>query len=404
MSEPEPPPIHSRLETAGVLLYVVMAASVAVRLALESDLARQNVWFKVFAPAARAFADGAPMYAEASGFRYPPLAAAAMVPFTWLGPLAGSVVWRWSMLLFLALAVRACFRAGFPFAPTSRERGVFWLLTTLGVVGSANIGQPNTLVLGCLLFAALAAWRGRNTTAASCVVAATAIKVYPLSLGLVLAVLRPRMWLPLGLGVAAIVGLPFLLQEHGYVAAQYEALFDLLRAEDRTGLPENAYRDLRSLAAACGVPIGRTTFTLLQVATGGAIALLCHRLRRRGLAAERVFEYALGLTICWCLLLGPATERVTYALLGPSIGWGMLAAWRRVSRGDRVAWTALVISYLADHFIPSLNRAWQHEHPWTRQNLVATALCATLLLVHRALRDGWNVGPEGATMAGRGAP
>ncbi len=392
---PTSPPPRSRWETAGVLAFVLMGLGLGIRLVVEQvrrgHVQRQNVWSDVFAPAAEAFVAGGDLYTQDSGFRYPPLAAALMVPFTWLGPLGGSIVWRWLLLLGLGLAVRSCLRAGFPFALTSRERGVFWLLLIPAVIGSANIGQPNTLILGAMLWSSLAVLQARHAAASLGVLTNTTLKVYPFAHGLVLAALRPRLipWLVLGLGLVA--GLPFVLQRPDYVLGQYRALFDLLANEDRThdvGQTFRAYRDLRLLCKAVGAPITDGTFRLLQAAGGAAIAVLCLWLQRRRVAAPTVLQHALALTICWCLLLGPATERVTYALLGPCLAWPLLQAWRH--GGARTAWPWLLCNglYIADHLVPSLDRKLQEEQPWTRCLLPMTTLLAVGLLLQQAVRDG----------------
>lgn len=378
-----------------MLLFVLMGLGIGIKLLVQRDPLQQNVWLKVFAPAAQAFAAGQDMYSEQSGFRYPPLAAALMVPFTWLGPIGGSIVWRWTLLLGLGLAVRAAMRAGFPFALTSRERGVFWLLLTPAVIGSANIGQPNTLILGLMIWATVGACCGKAGGPGLAVLGNTMLKIYPFAHGMVLAALRPRLLPWLLAGLVTIVAVPFLLQRPAFVVAQYDALYQLLRAEDRTLDLGRAYRDLRLLAAAIGLPIGDGIFRMLQLVLGAGLALGCLWLQRRRVAPARVFEHALALSTCWCLLLGPATERVTYALLGPCIAWPLLHCWRRGGLRASAGWALVNALYLADHLVPTMPRDYQAAHPWVRCALPMTTLLATALLVARAVRDG-RAGPETA--------
>jgi hypothetical protein len=115
-----------------------------------------------------------------------------------------------------------------------------------------------------------------------------------------------------------------------------------------------------------------------------------------------VFQHALALTICWCLLLGPATERVTYALLAPAILWPLLASWRH--GGARASWTWLLVNalYLGDHLVPSLDRKLQEEQPWTRCMLPMTTLLAAVLLIGLALRDGRRAHVESTVESGHG--
>lgn len=386
---------RSPWEAAGILVFAAMAIGIAIRLALalETDPGRQNVWLKVFAPAAEAFVAGADLYDPDSGFRYPPIVAAAMVPFTWLGPLGSSIVWRWVMLGLLAAGVRACMRAGFPFAMTSRERGVFWLLLVPAVIGSANIGQPNTLILGCMMLSTVAALQARTAAAATAITTTTAVKVYPLAQGLVLAVLRPRLLPWLGAGIGLALGLPFALQRPDYVAAQYHALVAMLGAEDRTHDAARAYRDLRSLCAVLGWWMSPTAFLAIQALTGAGIAALAFHMQRRRDDTRRVFEFAFSATVCWCLLLGPATERVTYALLGPTLAWPLLRTWRSPRWRERAPWLILEVLYLVDHLLGTPSRDFQNAHPWTRQLLPLTTLFALVLVVASARRARHDADP-----------
>jgi hypothetical protein len=382
-----PGPARSRWETAGLIVFAALTLGVILRLWLEPDPRRQNLYLKVFAPAAQAFVDGRDLYTLEGGFRYPPVAAAATVPFTWLPDRLGSVVWRLALLGVLVLAVRATFRAGFPTAMSSRERGVFWLLLAPAVLASLNNGQPNTLFLGLLLFATVGVLAGRPRTAAAAVTVSTAVKVYPFAHGLVLAALEPRLVLGLVVGLAITVLLPFALQDPAYVWGQYAELVALLRAEDRTTDLASSYRDLRLLAAAVGVHLPAPWFLALQASLGAGIAALCVRLQRANLPRAVVLEHALALTVCWFMLLGPATERVTYALLGPSLAWPLLRAIRGRSLREIVAFGAVNALYLGDHLMPTMSRAWQAEHPWSRCVLPATALFASGLFVARAFGD-----------------
>jgi len=364
-----------------------MTIGIAARFVLVSDPARANVYLKVFAPAALAFADGQPLYAEGSGFRYPPLCAALFLPFAWCGPVLGSIVWRLFNVLVLGLGVRATFHAGFPDPLSSRERGVFLILLALANAVSLNNGQPNVLILGLLLSATAGALARRDRGPALAITGATVCKVYPLVYGLVLATLRPRLlrWLLPAVVAAALV--PCILQPPDYVFDQYGVLIDTLRHEDRTGDLSDAYRDLRLLAAAIGLPMPAVLFLLLQFFGGAGIVAWCWRLRTRGVSSPRVFEYAFSLTVCYFMLLGPATEKATYALLGPTLAWPLLRALRTRGRPQLNLWlTANVLVVLA-HTIEPRDRAVQAAYPILRCFLPAAALVATAALLARGSRE-----------------
>jgi hypothetical protein len=390
MSALAPGPPRTRLELVGRAAFVLLPVAIAVRLLFAGDLQRHNVYLKVFARAATAFAERGDLYLEADGFRYPPLAAALLLPFAWCGPLWGSILWRLVNWSVLALGVRAVHRAGFPFAAGSRERGVLLLLLALASAGSLNNGQPNVLILGLSLLATAAFLHRHNAAPALAVTGSTVFKVYPLAYGLVLATLRPRLLPWLLVAVAAAALLPFALREPAWVQQQYTALFELLRHEDRTMDPADSYRDLRLLVRSCGLLLTDGAFHALQVLGGGAIALLCFVLRRRGAPPLRALDYAFSLTSLWYMLLGPATEKVTYVLAAPVLGWPLLAAWRAPAAGSRAArcyWTTVVALFVLDHLVPAVPRSLQAAQPWLRCALPLAALLGTIGLLRRAAID-----------------
>lgn len=387
-----------RLETVGRIAFALLGIGIALRLLFATDLARQNVYLKVFARAAEAFAGGGDLYTLEGGFRYPPLAAVLLLPFTWCGDRWGSILWRAANWLVLWLGVRAALAQQWPRPLASSERGVFWLLLTVAAVGSLNNGQPNIAILGCMLLATTASLRDRTLAPALATTANTVFKVYPLAHGLVLAALRPRLLLLLLPALAAAFALPFVFADVAYVRGQYAALVELLAHEDRTQDLANAYRDLRLLAAAVGLPISDLAFRALQLLGGAAVALLCLFARRRGQTPAGVLEAAFSLTACWFMLLGPATEKVTYVLLTPTIAWGLVGGLR-AGGAARAFWVAVAALFAFDN-LAGVSREVQAAMPWTRCGLPLAALLATVAAVRAALRAGATGAVEDRPAAG----
>jgi hypothetical protein len=213
---------------------------------------------------------------------------------------------------------------------------LLFLLVLPLAIGNLHNGQANPLVLGLVLATAAAAAEQRWNLAGACTALACLLKVYPIAVGLLLMVLYPRQ-LGRRLAAALAVGLllPFVLQEPGYVAAQYRAWFACLGADDRSGFPlEVCYRDLQQLSRVCRVPLGLTAFRVLQLVAGAGMAALCLAGRHAGWPRRRLLVFAVGLGCCWMTLFGPATESCTYLLLAPTLAWGLLApatpTWGRV--------------------------------------------------------------------------
>jgi hypothetical protein len=363
-----------------VAAWAVLLLAIVLRPLLTDDLAHNNVYLTVFAPAARDFAEQRDLYrGGADEFRFPPLAAALLVPFELCGDRLGSSLWRLLNWLVLLAGIRSTFRCAFPFALSQGERAIVLLVCGVAGIGSLNIGQANALILGLLMLATTGTLRGLRAWPMAAVSLCTAVKVYPFAYGLVLAALRPRL-LPALLGSVLLMALlPFAVRAPDWVMDQYRVLFRALAEEDRTLDIARAYRDVRLLTAAFGAPMSELLFRGLQVVCGAAIPLLCLLLRRHGAGPVRVLDSAFSLTLCWFLLLGPATEQVTYVLLGPVLAWGLVQSWRAGVRSDKALWSiALALLLLSQLYV---TRQTQRELPWVRIPLpLATVLAAVALL------------------------
>jgi hypothetical protein len=367
-----------------VALAVVAWSGVLLACCLRTWLApRANSVYPIFATAARAWQAGADLYRPTGDpYRYSPLAAALLVPFSLLpGPLGG-VLWR---LLNAGVLLAALFwwaRAVLPGPLTATRLAVLFLLAVPLTVGSLNNGQSNPLVLGLLLIAVAAAATDRWNLAALGVALACLFKIYPMAVGLLLAALYPRRFAlrlvaALGLGLA----LPFLLQEPAYVTAQYGGWLHHLRTDDRSQLPlELAYRDLRLLLRVCGLPLSAGTWQAVQlVAAGGALAL-CLVGRRAGWPRRRQLGLLFALGCCWMTIFGPATESATYLLLAPALAAAVLA----VEPGARLpaANGLVLVSYAL--FLVSQTAVWfpggKQLHALGVQPLAALLLLGGILL------------------------
>jgi hypothetical protein len=310
-----------------VVVWAVILLAIGIR-GLHNP--RRNSVYPIYARAARHFLAGTNLYRAADGpYRYSPLAAALLVPFTLCPGAIGGVLWRLlNASVYLAALAWFCRRV-LPVPLTAQQQALLYLLIIPLSVGSLNNAQSNALVLG-LLLAGVAAVASRHWSLASgCVALACLYKIYPVAVGLLLAAVYPRRFagrflLALAIGLA----LPFLFKPPAYVLEQYGSWFHHLQADDRQQLPIGVwYRDLRLLCRACQVPLGPTAYLLLQLLAAAGIAALCLWGRWVGWAQRRLLTTLFSLACCWMTLFGPATESSTYILLAPALAWTILAAW-----------------------------------------------------------------------------
>jgi hypothetical protein len=198
-------------------------------------------------------------------------------------------------------------------------------------LGSLNNGQPNPLVIGLLLCCLAAAADGWWKTAAACVGLACALKVYPLALGLLLAVAYPRRfagWLLAALVLALL--LPYALGNRDYVTRQTTLWIARLVNEDaRRSWPlEISYRDLWLLVRVTGLDrwVSSGGYLAVQLIAAAGCAVLTAAGRLRGWQQGQVLLGVLALGSCWMIVCGPATESCTYILLAPALAWAVIRA------------------------------------------------------------------------------
>jgi hypothetical protein len=243
---------------------------------------------------------------------------------------------------------------------------------------SLNNGQTNPLVIGFLLLTVAAAAAGRWNTAAACTALATALKIYPLTMGLLLAAAFPwRFTRRLVVALAVVAAVPFLFQRSSYVTGQYTEWLRLVGDDDRRYWPLHmAYRDLWLLFRVTGVPMSWAAYQVVQVLSGAACALVCVLGRIRGWPTSHVLTAVLTLGTCWMILCGPATESSTYVLLAPAFGLGVVAArvehWSMPLRRMTEAVALLLLAGI----LAGLTRSTSYIHSLGVQPLAALLLSA----------------------------
>jgi hypothetical protein len=307
----------------------VIVVAISVRVLFRPHA---NSVYPIFAQAAAHWMIGEDLYQPAADvYRYSPLVAALFVPFRLLPDAIGGILWRWlNVAVYLAAfgwASRSVFLTAAP--PKEGRLALLFLLLVPLSVGSINNGQSNSLVLGLLLATIAAAATKRWNLASSCVALACLFKVYPISVGLLLAAIYPRRFAG-RLMIALAIGLavPFVLQRPAYVWDQYQGWLHHLLGDDRQFLPlEYTYRDIRLLCRLCSMPLSVGVYTAVQLVSATMLAAYCVWQIRRG-ESERFLLFALfGFACCWMTLLGSATESATYVLLAPVLAWLMMDAW-----------------------------------------------------------------------------
>jgi hypothetical protein len=338
-------------------LWAIVLVAVLLRAWIQPN---RNSVLPIFARAGQCWERAQNLYtrpAENSGsdrYRYAPGVAAFFAPLSHLPPTSAEVAWRLLNAAVLLTGFFAFVRTVVAGRTPLDNRTASWLgllLLPLSIL-SLNNGQPNPLLIGCMLFGLVAVARERWWLAALCLSVPVLFKVYPVALVLLLllihpAKLGPRVALILALGLL----LPFLLHDPGYVAEQYRNWFAELTADERLERSGAAgYRDFRLLLGLAGLPLSPRAYLPLQLAAAAGCALLVLLGRASGRRQEDLLHEILDLGCCWMTLFGPATESASYTLLAPTLA---LAGWQAAQLG-RSVWTRMTLIAIVSLFLGSL--------------------------------------------------
>jgi hypothetical protein len=364
---------QDRWQRLAVTVWVVMLLAVSARVLLTSP--RSHTVYPIFAHAGQAWLAGADLYEPGPGldqFRYPPPAAVAFAPWTVLPERLVNLLWRLGGAAVFLAGLEWWRRAVLPVQLSGRQCGLLYLLVVpLALPTLANC-QLNLFLVGLLLAGTAAVASERWTCAAVFVALGAVLKLYPVALGLLLAANHPRKFAPrFALAVVAVMALPFLFQDAGYVAGQYGRWVGNLGADDRLHTTlERCTRDLHLLWRVWwGMPpIG--VYRAVQLGGAAAVALVCLAARRAGWPARDRLALLFDLACLWMILLGQGAESCTYTILAPTAAGCLLRGGRGwLGPPAAVAYALLLATILAGVFPGD----WRFQ-AWGPQPLAALLL------------------------------
>lgn len=326
---PNPPPLKTGFKITPGAAVLAFWAAVIVGILAKSLLrpGHQSV-FPVYYDAGERWLHSENLYIG-TGYLYSPVAAAFFAPFSMLPMWLADVSWRLLNVTVYAGAVAVWLRDGISQIPKGWHPLVFLILLPLSV-GSLNNAQANPLLAALVIGSIISTRREQLTAAAVCIGFATCLKVYPVSVGLLLALLFPRKlaW-RLAAAILLLGALPFVFQKSAFVLEQYQNWL-LTRAADERRLPmANPPRDFHLLLRVFGVVLDARPYFIVQMLGAAMVAGVCIFGRFKNWAKDRLLAAVFLLGSSWMLLLGPATESATYILLAPAISMAAVEAFAR---------------------------------------------------------------------------
>ncbi|MFO0849477.1 MAG: glycosyltransferase family 87 protein [Gemmataceae bacterium] len=304
-------------------LWVVLTVAVTVRVAVQRPDRASVV--PIYLDAGERWRAGASLYEHHPGldvYRNPPGVAAGFAALTPLPPKVAAILWRLGCGAALLTGLVRFRRVVAPDLSADRAAALYALAAVLAVP-AVNNGQVNILVAAGGLHGAAAVARGRWWAAALWFAVGGWLKVYPLAVGMLAAVVAPRRLAP-KLAAATVAGFlaPFVVQSPDYVWRQHREMIAADTADDRTHAdPARVPRDWTILSrtwAGVVVPATAAKGVSLVVAAGlaGFMAVTAGRRSLRDSAGV-----ALALGSGWMTAFGPATEGNTYSVLCGAAAW-----------------------------------------------------------------------------------
>ncbi|QJW97787.1 glycosyltransferase family 87 protein [Frigoriglobus tundricola] len=252
-------------------IWIIACLAIAVAAYLKP---RGHTLFDIYVNGIRAWWAGEDLYGRQPDtnefYRYSPAFAVVTGPLALLPPGAGNAAWKLSNAAVFALGLFVWCRRGAPWAPSADRTATVFLLALLHANGNLYNGQANLMLTGLVLLGLTAAARDRWWWAAGFLAAATLIKVFPLALALVFAVLfwrtfPARYLAALGAGLVA----PLAAQRPDYAFGQLAEWGRHLASS--TELNRDRLRSLDKLFEVLGAPIAPVAFAALAAGAGLAV-------------------------------------------------------------------------------------------------------------------------------------
>ncbi len=416
--------VHSVLDyRLALIVWLILGIAVSVRTVVRPS---SHTVFPIFAASARHWWGDRSLYDLYAGldrFRYPPVFALFVTPFSALGLTAGGILWSWLSIAVFVAGLWWYVRDVAPSEWTPQRRAVFLMLGGLGALRGLWNAQSNALIAGLVLLGSAALARGARGEgrrvrtnpafsrpsslasrpldwwlAAALLAVPVCLKLTPLAPVLLLVVLWPRQlaWRLLVV-VAGLFLLPFLTRSPGMVFDHYGEWIDHLR--ESGNIRWTGFRDgwtiwivLRHWLGGekgnlpLGEPMASFWYHLVQLTAAAAVLGWClwqrHRAGCLGLGPRWLIHVSLSMGLAWLMLFGPAVEHATYVFLAPPLLWALLEpnAW---PNGRGLIWASFT-------FIMVLG--WGAV---TRMLLPAWPIVLTALPAGTALFAVWLIGYAG---------
>lgn len=291
------------------------------------------------------FWSGKPIYAlnGLQGFHYLPVMLVIGTPLGWVStPVAGAIFGLLS-IAFLALSVYRLAEAVVPAHPVTATGSIL----AASVVASHQaivLFQMQMPMTAAIICSAVAGMKGRWQAMAWWLVLAIALKPLALVMALLAAAVVPQTRLPLAIGLAAVLLVPFGFQNFSYVAAQYGGYLENLSTVANAPAGQwYAQTEISTLFRSIGLELSSPARLAIRLAAAIGTLVLAWRIAAIGAARATAFALLI-LATCYIGLFNPRQENVSFIVVAPGIAaLAMLYLGRTIADARGWIWLALAI-------------------------------------------------------------
>lgn len=322
---------------AALALWCVVGAAVSVKSRLQPW---ERTVYPCFYYASLGWWNGDSMY-EKTGYQYTPTFAIANTPLALCGVSAGAALFTLASMVLLFSAVIALARHVLPGKWTDRSVSLLLSLTLAGALRGIWANQSNALVIGLVLWAAVAVIRSRWWSGAALLAAPVFVKIWPAAVAMLIVACWPRkLWWRFAVAMLVLAAVPLLTASLQYVLwqfAEYSVRLDYVHQVRFSG-----YRDAWTIAEQFVEP-NRHVYLTVQLLSALGVLAFCLWRRYRAPSPRHAMTALLCAWLAWQLLFGPGSERLTYGILAPLAGWAVIESFAQ-SRRRGLALTAWTLS------------------------------------------------------------
>lgn len=288
---------------------------------------------------------GKPIYVlnGLQGFHYLPIMLVIGTPLGWVStPIAGAIFGLLS-IGFLAWSV---YRLADMVAPAHPVAAAGSILAASVVAShqSVVLFQMQMPMTAAMICAAVAGMKGRWRAMGWWLVFAIALKPLAIVMALLAAAVVPQTRLPLAIGLAALLLIPFGFQNASYVAAQYGGYLENLSAI--TNAPAGqwyAQTEISTLFKSVGIELSSSVRLAIRLGAAIGALVLAWRIAAIGVARATAFALLI-LATCYIGLFNPRQENVSFIVVAPGVAaLAMLYLGRTIADMRGWLWLALAI-------------------------------------------------------------